>query len=116
MVADAVQLSAPTVSRILDKLEHAGYIRRDRSTRDRRRLCVSLTDEGWQRVKHLPAPLHEEFLMRLEQLEPGECVALLNALERVVSLMDADGIDASPLLTPELEVDPDSSADNASAC
>ncbi len=106
MVAEAVQLSAPTVSRILDKLEKGGYVSRERKSKDRRRVCVSLTESGWQRIENLPTPLHEQFLVRLESLDPIECLGLLKALERIVELMDAEGIDASPLLTPELEVGP----------
>ncbi|MEZ6132579.1 MAG: MarR family transcriptional regulator [Planctomycetaceae bacterium] len=106
MIAKAVQLSAPTVSRILDRLEKCGYIIRERNSTDRRRVCVSLTDEGWQRLENLPTPLHEQFLQRLESLDPIECLGLLRALERVVHLMDADGIDAAPVLTPELDVGP----------
>ena len=112
MVAEAVQLSAPTVSRILDKLEKGGYVTRERNAKDRRRVCVSLTEEGWQRIDNLPTPLHEQFLKRLETLDPIECLGLLRALEIIVELMDAEGIDASPLLTPELEVGPDESVRN----
>jgi DNA-binding MarR family transcriptional regulator len=106
MVAEAVQLSAPTVSRILDKLEKGSYVTRERNAKDRRRVCVSLTEEGWQRIDNLPTPLHEQFLKRLDTLDPIECLGLLKALERIVELMDAEDIDAAPLLTPELEVGP----------
>ena len=106
MAAEAVQLSAPTVSRILDRLEKGGYVARERNSKDRRRVCVSLTEEGWQRIDNLPTPLHEQFLKRLETLDPIECLGLLKALERTVELMDAGDIDAAPLLTPELEVGP----------
>nr|WP_261343168.1 MarR family transcriptional regulator [Rubinisphaera italica] len=106
MVAKSVQLSAPTVSRILDKMEKSGFIVRERKSKDRRRLCVSLTKSGWQRIGNLPTPLHEQFLKRLEILDPIECLGLLKALERIVELMDAEDLDASPLLTPELEVSP----------
>ena len=112
MVAEAVQLSAPTVSRILDKMEKAGYISRERRSKDRRRVCVSLTDTGWQRLENLPTPLHEEFLKRLNGLDPIECLGLLKALERIVELMDAEGMDASPLLTPELDVGPEEGTAN----
>jgi DNA-binding MarR family transcriptional regulator len=104
MVAEAVQLSAPTISRILDKMEKRGYIARERNSKDRRRVCVSLTEEGWQRTENLPTPLHEQFLKRFHTLDPIECLGLLRALERVVELMDAEGMDAAPLLIPELEV------------
>lgn len=108
MVAEAVQLSAPTVSRILDKMEKGGYVVRERNSKDRRRVCVSLTDDGWQRIENLPPPLHEQFLKRVDTLDPIECLGLLKALERIVELMDAEGIDAAPMLTPELEVAPNS--------
>ena len=106
MVAEAVQLSAPTVSRILDKLEKGNYVTRQRNAKDRRRVCVSLTEDGWKRIDNLPTPLHEQFLKRLDTLDPIECLGLLKALERIVELMDAEDIDAAPLLTPELEVGP----------
>ncbi len=110
LVAESVQLSAPTVSRILDRLEKNGYITRVRASSDRRKVCVSLTDEGWMRIEKFPAPLHEQFLHRLEKLDPVERLGLLKALERIVELMDAEGIDAAPVLTPELEVDPNANA------
>lgn len=77
LVAESVQLSAPTVSRILDRLEKNGYIIRERASNDRRKVCVSLTDEGWARIDKLPTPLHEQFLKRLETLDPVERLGLL---------------------------------------
>ena len=110
MVAESVQLSPPTVSRILDRLEKNGFITRQRATTDRRKVCVSLTDAGWQRIDSLPQPLHEQFLQRLDSLDPVERLGMLRALERIVELMDAEGIDAAPVLTPELEVGPNGAA------
>lgn len=103
-IAQAVQLSAPTVSRILDKLEKGGFVLRQRNSGDRRRVCVSLTEKGLERTENLPTPLQGEFLRRLNHLDPIECLGLLKALERVVELMDAEGMDAAPMLTPELDV------------
>lgn len=110
MVADAVQLSAATVSRILDRLEKCGFILRERRSVDRRKVCLSLTEAGEQRLDDLPTPLHEQFLTRLETLDPVERLGLLKALERIVEMMDAEGLDASPVLTPELEVGPNGAA------
>ncbi|WP_198953592.1 MarR family winged helix-turn-helix transcriptional regulator [Rhodopirellula sp. MGV] len=103
-VAETVQLSAPTVSRILDRLEKGGYLKRERSSVDRRKVFVALTEQGIHRLESLPQPLHEQFLARLESLEENERIELRRALERIVELMDACDIDAAPVLTPELEV------------
>ncbi len=114
-VAERVQLSPPTASRILDRLEKANYIIRQRATTDRRKVIISLTEQGRERIGNLPQPLHEQFLSRLHALSPDDQLALLKALERIVDLMDANDIDAAPVLTPELEVGPEPIADDASA-
>ena len=106
-VADAVQLSAATVSRILDRLEKNNFILRERRSNDRRKVCLSLTEAGQQRLDDLPTPLHEQFLEGLETLDPIERLGLLKALERIVELMDAERLDAAPVLTPELDVRPE---------
>lgn len=106
-VAATVQLTAPTVSRILDRLEKNGYVLRERTSTDRRKVCLSLTAEGQNRVQDLPTPLHQQFLTALEKLDPEETRGLLTALERIVELMDAEDLDASPVLIPELNVNPD---------
>ena len=106
---DAVQLSAATVSRILDRLEKNSFILRERRSADRRKVCLSLTEAGQQRLLDLPTPLHEQFLEGLETLDPVERLGLLKALERIVELMDAERLDAAPFLTPELDVRPDGS-------
>lgn len=105
-VAAAVQLSNATVSRILDKLESAELIVRERSNVDRRKVFLRLSDNGKQRVKSLPTPLHDQFLARLTRLGAREQQDLLASLERVVEMMEAEDMDAAPVLTPELDVKP----------
>jgi len=114
MVAERVQLSPPTASRILDRLEKADYIIRQRATTDRRKVIITLTEQGRERIGNLPQPLHEQFLNRLHALSPEDQLELLRALERIVDLMDANDIDAAPVLTPELEVGPEPISEEAS--
>lgn len=104
MVGKQIQLSPATVSRIIDRLVRAGLIARERRARDRRKVCLSLTDAGEERYQSLPTPLHEQFVSRLMELEPRDRLELLNALERITELMDATGLDAAPLLTPGVDV------------
>ncbi|MGF1467583.1 MAG: MarR family winged helix-turn-helix transcriptional regulator [Sandaracinaceae bacterium] len=104
MVAADVQLSPPTVSRIVDRLERAGLVTRERRARDRRKVCLALTPKGYERYLTLPVPLQDRFLERLMQLEEERRLELLAALRRIVELMDAGGIDAAPMLTPGSDV------------
>lgn len=113
VIAEEVQLSKPTVSRILDRLAKLGLISRERDSVDRRRVFISLTAAGIERTNELPKPLHDQFLERLEQLEPLERYALLQAVERVVELMDAENLDAAPVLVADLEIAQSSSELNA---
>lgn len=105
-VADAVGLSRSTVSGVVDRLVRAGLVARPRSDRDRRRLDLRLTDDGRARVDAMPRPLQDRFLARLAALPDDEQARLLDALERVVNLMDADDLEAAPMLTPGVDVDP----------
>ncbi|MFT5583932.1 MAG: DNA-binding MarR family transcriptional regulator [Cognaticolwellia sp.] len=99
-VAQAVQLSPSTVSGVMERLVQAGLVLRERSTKDRRRVHLSLTPAGKDTLSAAPNPLQERFLSRLQGLPKSEQEQLLEALERVVQLMDADEIEAAPILTP----------------
>lgn len=103
-VSADVQLSAGTVSRIIDRLQRAGMVRRERGKTDRRRVSLSLTDLGRERFQTLPVPLQEQFIARFGALDQAERQAILQALRRTAQLMDAEGIDAAPMLTPESSI------------
>jgi DNA-binding MarR family transcriptional regulator len=104
MVAKRVRLANATVSRILDRLERAGYIQRERLTVDRRKVAVKLTVLGEERLRNLPQPLHDQFLQRLHALDAEERERLLRSLDRVVEMMEAEDIDAAPMLAPDIDV------------
>lgn len=105
-IAKVVNLSAPTVTRLIDRLEMANYVERQPHPSDRRKVCISLTPLGRKRLEDLPTPLHEDFLAKLKKLKRGEKDLLLRQLERVVEMMQAEEIDAAPVLTPEIDVKP----------
>ena len=104
LVAQRVQLSPATVSRVLDRLVNNGLVLRERRSRDRRKVCLSLTPAGLERYQTLPAPLQDSFVKRLMALEETRRMHLLDALQEVSVLMDAEDMDASPLLTPGVDV------------
>ena len=97
-VGKVVQLSPATVSRIIDRLERAGYVRRERRSDDRRMVSLSITDSGKERLAALPSPLHERFVERLNALDAAERATILLALDELVSMLEAGDIDAAPVL------------------
>jgi len=106
IVAQSVHLSAPTATRIIDRLEEARFVKRTPHPSDRRKICLSLTPLGRKRLENLPTPLQEDFVKKLKKLRRAERAELLQSLHRIVEMMGAEDIDAAPMLTPELDMRP----------
>lgn len=98
-LARAVSLSQGTVTGILDRLEARGLVRRARSSQDKRRVMVELTDAGRELVGAAPSPLQDRFSDRLGALPEGEQAMIDWVLQRVVSMMEAEHMDAAPMLS-----------------
>lgn len=97
-VSKRVQLSPATVSRIIERMVRVGWLERERAEKDRRKVSLSLTAVGRARFESLPIPLQERFVARLHALPPEERLVLLSSLQRLSALMEAETIDAAPIL------------------
>lgn len=97
-LARAVSLSQPTVSGILERLEKRGLVRRERSHQDRRSVFVDLTAEGGRVLRDAPSLLQDRFQRELARLEEWERTQMLSILQRLAGMMDAETLDAAPLL------------------
>lgn len=97
-IAKEVHLSASTLVGIIDRLEAKGFIQRERSTEDRRQVIISITSEGHAFVKKAPSPLQETLANALEKTTPLEQATISLALEKIVKLIEAEEIDAAPIL------------------
>ena len=95
----AIHLSQATVTGILDRLAKRELVRRERSTDDRRRVQVWLTEEGRKLLADAPPLLQEEFTEQFDNLEDWEQTQILSAIQRVVAMMEAKHIEATPILT-----------------
>ncbi|MEL6365712.1 MAG: MarR family transcriptional regulator [Pseudomonadota bacterium] len=98
VIAKNVQLSQATVTTILDRLERSGYVRRERSLTDRRVVEVELTTDGVDKLRNAPELLQAGFFKKFDALEDWERSLLTSSLQRIALMMDADDIDASPIL------------------
>ncbi|WP_221792972.1 MarR family winged helix-turn-helix transcriptional regulator [Oceanobacter mangrovi] len=97
-VAKKVSLSQATVTTIIDRLEKRHYVLRERGTLDKRKVYLRLTDEAYEVLKSAPRPLQESFIRQFQDLQEWEQTMILSSLERVAQMMDAQHIDASPVL------------------
>ena len=98
-LAAHVSLSQATAAVILDRLEKRGLIERYRSPTDRRIVHSKLTKEGRKILRQTPRLLQERFVERFAALSDTERGVLLASLQTVAEMMDAEHIDAAPVLT-----------------
>lgn len=97
-IADSINLSPATITNILDRLEARDLATRIRSTQDKRKVGVFLTERGKAAVVDAPRPLQEHFVERFSQLKEWEQSQMVATVQRIASMMDAEDIDASPFL------------------
>lgn len=97
-IANEVTLSQATITTILDRLEKRELIVRERGATDKRRVYARLTPEGRELALRAPTPLQQEFMARFEKLREWEQSLILSSLQRVAAMMNAEDIDASPVL------------------
>ncbi len=97
-LARSISLSPATVTGILDRLEGRALVTRRRRNRDKRQVLVELTEQGAELLSRTAPPLQERFVARLGALERADRERIAAALDQVVALMDAEDIDAAPLL------------------
>ncbi|MCY7295036.1 MarR family winged helix-turn-helix transcriptional regulator [Alteromonas sp. a30] len=97
-IANNINLSPATVTNILDRLEARNVVQRIRSTEDKRRVGVFLTDQGQEMLQTAPMPFQEHFTNRFSKLEEWEQSQMVATMQRLAHMMDAENIDVSPFL------------------
>ncbi len=97
-LAKEISLSQATVTTILDRLEKRGLVYRERSSEDKRKVHAYLTEKGADIIRDAPTPLQEHFVKQFRDLREWEQSMIISSLQRVALMMDAEHIDASPVL------------------
>lgn len=97
-IARDIHLSQATVTNVLARLAQHGLINREKSGGDRRSTKITLTDQGLKRIESAPELLQSGFLREFRKLEPWEANMLTSALQRMALMMNAEELDASPIL------------------
>lgn len=97
-IAKAVDLKQATVTVLVNKLEEAGLVTRWRDTEDRRRVWVQLTEAGQSALSRSPDLLQNRFEKAFDGLQEWEQAMIIAALQRIAALLDAESIEAAPIL------------------
>jgi DNA-binding MarR family transcriptional regulator len=86
-VGERMVEQTPGITRLIDRLERKGLVRRRRSAADRRQVMVEITPEGLRLVNELDGPVNEADIRGLAGLDDEE-------IERLQALLDGvrDGL------------------------
>ena len=97
-ISTRMRVSQATVTSLVDKLVREGMVLREKSARDRRQTNIHITAKGRQTLTDAPDPLQQRFVRKFSALADWEQSMLVASLERVAGMLDADDMDASPVL------------------
>lgn len=94
-----LHLNASTISGIIKRLETKGLISREPDLKDKRVTWIKLSKEGASLLADSPVTLQEKLTRRLDRLTHEEMMALGHHIDLLIEIMDAEDIDAAPLIT-----------------
>ena len=105
-LAEAISLSQATVSGILERLEKRDLVIRRRSESDRRRVLVRTTAKADQMLDSGPPIMQISFVDAFKNLQDWEQTMILSSLQHLVNLMNAEALDAAPILATDATLSP----------
>ena len=82
---------------IIDRLEKKGLVERTRQSVDRRVVLITLTENGNDLSGRLPDSIERKLVSELIELSPEQIQMLSKAMNQIVHLMDAHGVEDTPL-------------------
>ncbi len=97
-IATTVQFSQATVTNLVDRLVERGFALRSRREKDRRQVWISITPAGKEALSSAPDMMQDRFQSRFENMADWEQAMIVAMLERLTGLLNADQIDAAPVI------------------
>lgn len=88
-LATATALTSGAITGVIDRLERAGLVRRDRDGTDRRKVIVRPTPDAERTVPPLVEPIHRAMTEMWSSYSDAELALLLDFLVRCVEVLRA---------------------------
>ena len=91
VLASMTNATLPRLSRVMNRLEDAGYVRREQCPGDRRATNLVLTDDGWNKVVGA-APGHVRTVRKvaIDSLSDQQVEQLSTISARMLAVLDPD--------------------------
>ncbi len=103
-LARKMYLHPATVVGIIDRLETRGFVERTRSTKDRRVVEITLTDQGKEVVAQSPEVAQGLLVKGLEVLPDKKLAHIFDGLEQLVKILGAQEIPPQLILSQEVNL------------
>ena len=100
-----LNLNSSTVSSIINRLEKKGHLARLPKSGDKRVVNIALTSAGDKLLSTIPSLLHEQLSEKLQKLDQAELESVEESLNTLVTLLDIEQVEASPLITLESDLE-----------
>lgn len=98
-------LNSSTVSGIINRLEKKGYLARLPKTGDKRIVNIALTSAGDKLLSTMPSLLHERLSEKLQKLNQAKLKSVEESLNTLIILLDIEQVEASPLITLNIDLE-----------
>ena len=96
-----LSLNSSTVTGIVNRLEKKGTVARLPNNEDKRITSIALTSKGLKLLEEAPDILHDQLYRKISELPEDKQDAIREALRIIVSALDIEHLEASPMLTIE---------------
>ena len=106
-IGKRIHLSRATVAEILLRLENKKFIIRSRNAKDRRQVNITATELALTKMRDSPPLLHESFVYKFNGLQNWEKTQFLSVFQRTAEMMNAEHLDAAPLLISDPIIESD---------
>ena len=104
-IRNFLNLNSSTVSGLINRLERKGLLARLPKSGDKRVVNISLTSAGDKLYDTIPSLLHEQLSEKLKKLTYEDLIKVEESLDTLVNLLDIEKIEASPLITMEIDLE-----------
>jgi len=91
-LAEQLNVSPPSASCMVDRLEDKGFLYRERSTEDRRKVVVRLSKQAAAQAEKMEEAVLAAFLDLVEKVGPETAQKWCEVLKRVEQVLSKTGI------------------------
>ena len=87
-IAQHIMVNSSTVTGVIDRLEHKGFLERVRNSKDRRVITITLTEKGKELANNAPLPVQERMIEGIKGLPPQERAQMIKSLRTLTGMVE----------------------------